>query len=130
MIAGAFHRTGAVEVWGRGTNRVIAMCKKHGCAPPTFEDRQGFLIVTFKAQSVQEADTDLGSQSTVEKSREKSREKVLSLVEENTNITTAEMATGLGLSQAGIEKIIQNLKSEGRLRRVGSDKGGSWEVIK
>ena len=106
------------------------MCKKHGCAPPTFEDRQGFLIVTFKAQSVQEADTDLGSQSTVEKSREKSREKVLSLVEENTNITTAEMATGLGLSQAGIEKIIRTLKSEGRLRRVGSDKGGSWEVIK
>jgi predicted HTH transcriptional regulator len=90
--------------------------------------------VTFKAQSVQEADTDLGSQSTVEKSREKSmeksREKVLSLVEENTNITTAEMATGLGLSQAGIEKIIRNLKSEGRLRHVGSDKGGSWEVIK
>ena len=24
LIAGAFHRTGAVEVWGRGTNRVIA----------------------------------------------------------------------------------------------------------
>ena len=91
LIAGAFHRTGAVEVWGHGTNRVIAMCKKHGCAPPTFEDRQGFLIVTFKAHSVQEADTESGTQSTVEKSREK----VLSLVEENTNITTAEMATGL-----------------------------------
>jgi len=27
IIAEAFHRTGAVEVWGRGTNRVIAMCK-------------------------------------------------------------------------------------------------------
>ncbi len=130
LIAGAFHRTGAVEVWGRGTNRVIAMCKKHGCTPPTFEDRQGFLIVTFKAQSVQEADTKSDTQSTVEKSREKSREKVLSLVKENTNITTAEMATGLGLSQAGIEKIIRTLKSEGRLRRVGSDKGGRWELLK
>ncbi len=111
--------------------------KKHACAPPTFEDRQGFLIVTFKAQSVQEAGTEPGAQSTVEKSkekskeksREKSREKVLSLVKENTNITTAEMATGLGLSQAGIEKIIRNLKSEGRLRRIGSDKSGRWEII-
>ncbi len=54
LIAGAFHRTGAVEVWGRGTNRVIAMCKKHGAIPPVFEDRQGFLIVTFKAQMVAE----------------------------------------------------------------------------
>ncbi|MGB5196514.1 MAG: ATP-binding protein [Candidatus Deferrimicrobium sp.] len=54
LIAGAFHRTGAVEVWGRGTNRVIAMCKQHGAPPPAFEERQGFLIVTFKAQLVAE----------------------------------------------------------------------------
>jgi ATP-dependent DNA helicase RecG len=54
LIAEAFHRTGAVEVWGRGTNRVIAMCKKHGAAPPAFEERSGFLIVTFKAQMVAE----------------------------------------------------------------------------
>ena len=52
LIAGAFHRTGAVEVWGRGTNRVIAACKKHGAAPPVFEERQGFLVVTFGAQLV------------------------------------------------------------------------------
>jgi ATP-dependent DNA helicase RecG len=52
LIAGAFHRTGAVEVWGRGTNRVIAMCKKHGTEPPVFEERQGFVHVTFKAPMV------------------------------------------------------------------------------
>jgi hypothetical protein len=28
------------------------MCKKHGAAAPTFEQRQDFLIVTFKAQMV------------------------------------------------------------------------------
>jgi ATP-dependent DNA helicase RecG len=52
LIAGAFHRTGAVEVWGRGTNRVIAICRKHGARSPVFEERSGFLIVTFKAQMV------------------------------------------------------------------------------
>lgn len=52
LNAEAFHRTGAVEVWGRGTNRVIEMCEKHGAAPPVFEERQGFLVVTFKAQLV------------------------------------------------------------------------------
>jgi ATP-dependent DNA helicase RecG len=49
LIAEAFHRTGAVEVWGRGTNRVIAACERHGALIPTFEERQGFLVVTFKA---------------------------------------------------------------------------------
>jgi hypothetical protein len=33
----------------RGTNRVIAACERHGVALPTFEERQGFIIVTFKA---------------------------------------------------------------------------------
>lgn len=27
LIAGAFHRTGAIEAWGRGTNRVIEACR-------------------------------------------------------------------------------------------------------
>ena len=52
LIAEAFHRTGAVEVWGRGTNRVIETCEKHGVLPPVFEERQGFLVVTFRAQMV------------------------------------------------------------------------------
>jgi ATP-dependent DNA helicase RecG len=52
LIAEAFHRTGAVEIWGRGTNRVITMCKQHGTAEPIFEEREGFLIVTFKASLV------------------------------------------------------------------------------
>jgi predicted HTH transcriptional regulator len=52
LIAGAFHRTGAVEVWGRGTNRVIAACKRHGTEPPKFKERQSFLGVTFKVEMV------------------------------------------------------------------------------
>jgi ATP-dependent DNA helicase RecG len=52
LIAEAFHRTGAVETWGRSTNRVIEMCRKHGAVPPVFEERQGFLIVAFKARMV------------------------------------------------------------------------------
>ena len=66
LIAGAFHRTGAVEVWGRGTNRVIAICKEHGTLPPTFVERDGFLIVTFIIQPVTEerVATQSATQST------------------------------------------------------------------
>ena len=39
LIAETFHRTGAVEIWGRGTNRVIEECERYGIEPPTFEDR-------------------------------------------------------------------------------------------
>ncbi len=42
----------AVEGWGRGTNRAIEMCAKHGAPPPVFEEKQGLLVVTFKAPLV------------------------------------------------------------------------------
>ncbi len=51
-IAEAFHITGAVEVWGRGTNRVIEECKRHEIRPPTFEERDGLVYVTFHAEIV------------------------------------------------------------------------------
>lgn len=35
LIAEAFHRTGAIEVWGRGTNRVIEACRAYGIADPS-----------------------------------------------------------------------------------------------
>ena len=50
FIAEAFHRTGAVEIWGRGTNRVIDECKQHGIPAPTFEERCGYTVVTFRAR--------------------------------------------------------------------------------
>lgn len=49
LIAGAFHRTGAVEVWGRGTNRVIEACRAHGIAPPEFSEQAGVVTVTLRA---------------------------------------------------------------------------------
>lgn len=49
LIAGAFHRTGAVEVWGRGTNRVIEACRAYGIAPPEFSEQAGVVTVTFRA---------------------------------------------------------------------------------
>lgn len=52
LIAGAFHRTGAIEVWGRGTNRVIEACRAYGIAEPTFTEGSGAVTVTFKAEII------------------------------------------------------------------------------
>jgi ATP-dependent DNA helicase RecG len=48
-LAGAVHRTGAIEVWGRGTNRVIEACRAWGIEPPTFRVDMGVTTVTFTA---------------------------------------------------------------------------------
>lgn len=52
LIAEAFHRTGAIEAWGRGTNRVVAACRAHGIPDPEFVDEAGAVTVTFRAEIV------------------------------------------------------------------------------
>ncbi len=50
LIAQTFHRTGAVETWGRGTNRVIEACKEQAVQPPVFELQSNCVVVTFRAR--------------------------------------------------------------------------------
>lgn len=58
LIAEAFHRTGAIETWGGGTNRVIETCRAYCIPDPTFVEESGSVTVTFKAEVV--AGADLG----------------------------------------------------------------------
>jgi len=47
IIADFFHRAGLIEKWGRGTNRVIEMCRKAGIRPPEFHEIAGSAVVKF-----------------------------------------------------------------------------------
>ena len=64
------------------------------------------------------------------KGEEKSRDRILKMIRKKPTVTTQEMMDSLGLSRAGVEKIVKKLKQERRLSRVGPDKGGHWKVMK
>jgi len=129
LIAGAFHRTGAVEVWGRGTNRVIEMCKKHGASPPTFEEMQGFLIVTFKAQMVAEraattSGAQLGAQSATQSRAQSDR--ILNALSQGA-LSAREMAIALGMSSktGALKRTLGVMLSESLIEYTLPDKPNS-----
>lgn len=64
-----------------------------------------------------------------QKTREKTREKILALIRENNKITTHELAEALSLTDKGIEWQIKQLKDKNVITRVGADKGGYWEIV-
>lgn len=59
-----------------------------------------------------------------------SSEKILTLLASTVQMTTNELAEKLGVGQRAVEKQIEKLKREGRLQRIGTDKGGHWQVQK
>jgi len=48
IITDVFHRTGLIEKWGRGTNRVAEMCETARIAPPEFKEVTGGAVVAFR----------------------------------------------------------------------------------
>jgi predicted HTH transcriptional regulator len=64
------------------------------------------------------------------KTSEKTSEKILNALDHNHAMTIAELAKTLGLSTRSMERNLQKLQKEGRLRRIGPQKGGYWEVVK
>ena len=59
----------------------------------------------------------------------KSREKILSLLRVHPEYSAKKLSEEIGITQKAIEKQLAKLKAEGRIKRNGPDKGGSWEVI-
>ena len=70
-----------------------------------------------------------GKKKVVRKGGKKTVDRLLELIRGNPKITFAEMVSAAGISRSAIQKHIERLKDTQRLRRVGPDKGGHWEVI-
>ena len=75
------------------------------------------------------AATENGSLKTLQKSSQKSSQKILDLLLVSPGLTTQDLSEQLGISRRAVAKHIYNLQSSGHLRRVGPDKGGHWEVL-
>lgn len=65
---------------------------------------------------------------TPAKTRVKVAEQILVLLSKQPTLTLAEVAAHLGKSTSAVERAARKLREAGRLRYVGPQKGGHWEV--
>lgn len=77
-------------------------------------------------QSVEEFLTEY--RKSDQKSSQKSDQKILNLLQKDKRMSIREMTLRLKMSESGVKKVLKKLKAEGKLRRIGSAKGGYWEV--
>ena len=53
---------------------------------------------------------------------------ILQLLKENGRLTRKDLSEKTGLSDSGIKKIINSLREEGFIKRIGANKNGYWKV--
>ena len=117
------------------------MCRDFGISEPEYIVHPRDIMILFKANDeyvseiakIKAGDSDRKSQEssvkTALKSSEKSSEKIFAMIKLNPNVTTSEMVLTLGISERAVFKQIKLLKEANRIRRVGPDRGGHWEII-
>jgi ATP-dependent DNA helicase RecG len=112
----------------RGLGSGIARALENWPAIDFLDDREGCL---FTATITRKPDGAMPNrESGSQKSSQKSSQKIMDLMGPQSGITIAELAATLKLTDRAIKKQIEKLKASGRIKRVGPDKGGHWEVIK
>jgi len=122
LIAGAFFRSGQIEAWGRGIEKITSACKEWGKPEPFYRVRPNEVMIGFytEPQFVEKF---------VEKFVENDTQRlILNQIRKQPTISSKKIAECLGITQRGVQKNIDVLKKAGLLERVGSAKGGHWAV--
>lgn len=111
-IANTFFRSGFIESWGRGIEKICRLCKEYGIAEPEYTVHPNDIMMMFKAN---------GTVNDTVKT-------ILALIEQNPSLTYEEMTEKTGKTRRTISRLITELKEKNIISRVGSDKTGYWEI--
>jgi Fic family protein len=89
------------------------------------------VFITFMLRCILETikQEQIVTDKVADKVADKSEDKVLALIRNNASITIPAMMRQLAMSDSGVRKILRKLQNEGRLRRVGANKNGHWEIL-
>jgi len=131
LMANVFYKRGFIETWGRGTLKMADLRREADLPSPVLREQNGFVTLTFALQSAGGSGKTLGKTpgETLGKTLGKTPEAILAWLNQKPSATVPELAAQLGRSASAVERAMRKLREEGRLIRVGPDKGGHWQVI-
>lgn len=124
-IASLLLRCDYIEKMGSGIERIHEALRKEKCPEVEIAYKTMFSLIFFRPTYMD----DPSQKKTREETRVKTREEILSLIQNDPNITAVKLAEQTGLTKKGIEWQIAKLKEAGQLQRVGPTKGGYWKIV-
>jgi ATP-dependent DNA helicase RecG len=154
LIADLLRRIHLVEAWGRGMPLIL-----ENAPDVTFSTVAGLFIASFKRPTALETpnttletpettttpetpetrpktrlETDLEHQENTKKTPRKHQENtwkiLLQHLRQQPESSVRSLAETLGMSEASVRHHLRRLQAENKIRRIGPDKGGYWEVIR
>jgi ATP-dependent DNA helicase RecG len=119
---------------GSGIERIRAAVARQHRPPVEFRFNAMFGLVfprpTYAKKSATTGQISRNAEKVSEKKRLKTSEKILNLAAAEPHITITGLSKSSGVTTRSIARNIKNLQRQGRLSRIGPDKGDHWEIVK
>ena len=112
------------EKSGRGVPKIIETYGKEA-----FTFRENSIVVTIPLQKIKKVGKKVGDKVGNKKGLNSRRQRIITEMRDNPNITTSELHQILGISETAVENNLTFLKENGYVERVGSKKTGYWKVL-
>ena len=122
-ILNTLYKSGDAEMFGSGFKRVYAVCSKAGVGTDFRTGYGGFSFIFFRNSA-----SDHMAEKVTETKISPHRI-VLELLQENPMRSREEMAGIIGKSVRTVQRALDKLSAEGKIKRTGTARNGYWEVI-
>ena len=130
IIAKAFRFLRFAENIGSGFHKMINGWNKQYHLKPIIEGDFDYYKINFpkdKSGTTTKTTTYTTTKTTI-KGEDKEKE-IFEIIENNPYLSVNQISSLVNLSIDGVRYHIRNLKNNGRIKRKGHGKGGSWEVL-
>jgi ATP-dependent DNA helicase RecG len=132
LLANAFFRSGHIESWGRGIEKIHRECREHDIPMPLFDYSMSGLMLTFRSNPLHLkaalGETDKGLGEKLGERLGETRAAIVRAMRDDPRVSQKRLAEMLEMSTTAVEKNIRYLQSNGYVKRVGPARGGHWKV--
>ena len=108
VIGRVFHELGLIEQWGSGFQRMVAVCRDAGLAPPVLEEIGARFRVTIHTVRIGAPSVDNTDQA------------ILDSIAEGNGFSTREIADSIGLTTRATRVRLRKLVERGLVREIGT----------
>ncbi len=124
LLANTFFRSGQIEAWGRGIEKITDACKEWSKPEPFYRIASNEVMIGFIT------DAGIGDRigDNIGDITNETQEKIISYMRSEPTISARIIAERIGIAPRNVETNIRILKNKGLIDRVGSAKSGHWIV--
>jgi ATP-dependent DNA helicase RecG len=126
LLAYAFFRSGQIEAWGRGIEKMTSACRAWGKPEPFYRITSNEVMIGFNTDAgIVE---NIAENIVVNHGVSETQQTIIDLIRGNARISAKAIAGEIGISPRNVQAHLRSLKEAGYIERVGPATGGRWIV--